>query len=233
MVKNITPLPNHIAIIMDGNGRWAQRRNLPRLAGHRAGMRNARSLVKTLSKYGIKYITLYTFSTENWSRPEEEVNGILDMLGKSIEKELPSLHKNGVRICHIGHLERLPERVRDSINNAIEITRNNTSMVLSLAFDYGGRTEIIDAVKKIIADNIPLHDIDEKLFGNYLYTKNLPPVDLVIRTGGDVRISNFLLWQSAYSELYFTRVLWPDFKAREIEKALISYSKRQRRFGGL
>jgi undecaprenyl diphosphate synthase len=233
MVKNITPLPNHIAIIMDGNGRWAQRRNLPRLAGHRAGMRNARSLVKTLSKYGIKYITLYTFSTENWSRPEEEVNGILDMLGKSIEKELPSLHKNGVRICHIGHLERLPGRVRDSINNAIEITRNNTSMVLSLAFDYGGRTEIIDAVKKIIADNIPLHDIDEKLFGNYLYTKNLPPVDLVIRTGGDVRISNFLLWQSAYSELYFTRVLWPDFKAREIEKALISYSKRQRRFGGL
>jgi len=233
MVKNITPLPNHIAIIMDGNGRWAQRRNLPRLAGHRAGMRNARSLVKTLSKYGIKYITLYTFSTENWSRPEGEVNGILDMLGKSIEKELPSLHKNGVRICHIGHLERLPERVRDSINNAIEITRNNTSMVLSLAFDYGGRTEIIDAVKKIIADNIPLHDIDEKLFGNYLYTKNLPPVDLVIRTGGDVRISNFLLWQSAYSELYFTRVLWPDFKAREIEKALISYSKRQRRFGGL
>ncbi len=233
MVKNITPLPNHIAIIMDGNGRWAQRRNLPRLAGHRAGMRNARSLVKTLSKYGIKYITLYTFSTENWSRPEEEVNGILDMLGKSIEKELPSLHKNGVRICHIGHLERLPGRVRDSINNAIEITRNNTSMVLSLAFDYGGRTEIIDAVKKIIADNIPSQDIDEKLFGNYLYTKNLPPVDLVIRTGGDVRISNFLLWQSAYSELYFTRVLWPDFKAREIEKALISYSKRQRRFGGL
>jgi undecaprenyl diphosphate synthase len=233
MVKNITPLPNHIAIIMDGNGRWAQRRNLPRLAGHKAGMRNTRSLVKTLSKYGIKYVTLYTFSTENWSRPEEEVNGILDMLGKSIDKELPTLHKSGVRICHIGRLERLPAEVRDSINNAVEKTRNNTAMVLSLAFDYGGRTEIIDAVKKIIADKIPSEDIDEKLFGNYLYTKDLPPVDLVIRTGGDLRISNFLLWQSAYSELYFTEALWPDFKAREIEEALISYSKRQRRFGGL
>ena len=233
MIKKIAPLPNHIALIMDGNGRWAKQRNLPRLAGHSAGMRNTRSLVKTLGNYGIKYVTLYTFSTENWNRPEEEVRGILDILGKSIDKEAPKLHENGVRISHIGHLERLPEKVRNSILNAIELTKNNTSMTLSLAFDYGGRSEIIDAVQKIITDKISPKDIDEKLFNNYLYTNNLPEVDFVIRTGGDLRISNFLLWQSAYSEYYFTDVLWPNFNAKEIEKALIAYSQRQRRFGGL
>jgi undecaprenyl diphosphate synthase len=233
MIKNISPLPEHIAIIMDGNGRWAQKRNLPRQAGHRAGTQNILSLLKTVGKYGIKYVTLYSFSTENWNRPEDEIHGILDILGKTIDKELPKLHKNGIRICHIGRLEKLPEKTRIAVLNAIELTQNNTAMILSLAFDYGGRTEIVDAVKKIITDRIPPQDVDEKLFGNYLYTNNLPAVDLVIRTGGDLRISNFLLWQSAYSEFYFTDVLWPDFKSREIEKALISYSKRQRRFGGL
>jgi undecaprenyl diphosphate synthase len=233
MIKNISPLPEHIAIIMDGNGRWAQKRNLPRQAGHRAGTQNILSLLKTVGKYGIKYVTLYSFSTENWNRPEDEIHGILDILGKTIDKELPKLHKNGIRICHIGRLEKLPEKTRIAVLNAIELTQNNTAMILSLAFDYGGRTEIVDAVKKIITDRISPQDVDEKLFGNYLYTNNLPAVDLVIRTGGDLRISNFLLWQSAYSEFYFTDVLWPDFKSREIEKALISYSKRQRRFGGL
>jgi undecaprenyl diphosphate synthase len=218
---------------MDGNGRWAQQRNLPRLAGHRAGTRNILSLVKTLGKYGVKYVTLYSFSTENWSRPEDEVRGILDILGKSIDKEVPVLHKNGVKICHIGHLERLSEKVIAAIENAIELTKDNTAMTLNLAFDYGGRSEIVDAIRKLITDKIPPQDIDEKLFSNYLYTSGLPEVDLVVRTGGDLRISNFLLWQSAYSEFYFTDVLWPDFNAREIEKALISFSQRQRRFGGL
>ncbi|MDD4874136.1 MAG: isoprenyl transferase [Dehalococcoidales bacterium] len=233
MIKKIAPLPKHIALIMDGNGRWAKQRNLPRLAGHRAGMSTTRSLVKTIGKYGIKFVTLYTFSTENWNRPKDEVNGILGILGRSIDKEAPKLHENGVKIHHIGHLERLPENLRVSIENAIELTKNNTEMTLSLAFDYGGRTEILDAVRSIITDRIEAKDIDENLFNNYLYTVDLPEVDLVVRTGGDLRISNFLLWQSAYSEFYFTDVLWPDFNAKEIEKALISYSQRQRRFGGL
>ncbi len=233
MIKKISPLPNHIAFIMDGNGRWAKKRNLPRKAGHRAGTQNILSLLKTLGKYGIKYATLYSFSTENWNRPEEEIQGILDILGKSIKKELPKLHKNGVKVRHIGHLENLPPQTREAISNAIELTKNNTTMTLNLAFDYGGRAEIVDAAKKIITENIPIENIDEKLFGSYLYTNSLPEVDLVIRTGGDLRISNFLLWQSAYAEFYFTDVLWPDFDEKEIEKALISFSQRERRFGGV
>ncbi|HAS04318.1 MAG TPA: isoprenyl transferase [Dehalococcoidia bacterium] len=233
MIKKISPLPNHIAFIMDGNGRWAKKRNLPRKAGHRAGTQNILSLLKTLGKYGIKYATLYSFSTENWNRPEEEIQGILDILGKSIKKELPKLHKNGVKVRHIGHLENLPPQTREAISNAIELTKNNTTMTLNLAFDYGGRAEIVDAAKKIITENIPIENIDEKLFGSYLYTNSLPEVDMVIRTGGDLRISNFLLWQSAYAEFYFTDVLWPDFDEKEIEKALISFSQRERRFGGI
>ncbi len=233
MIKKIAPLPKHIALIMDGNGRWAKSRNLPRKAGHKAGTQNILALLKTLGKYGIKYVTLYSFSTENWNRPEGEVRGILDILGESIKKEVPALHKNGVKVCHIGHLTRLSKQTRDAVLDAIELTKNNTAMTLNLAFDYGGRAEIVDAVKKIVSDKVAPEDIDEKLFANYLYTSDLPEVDFVIRTGGDLRISNFLLWQSAYSEYYFTDVLWPDFKTEEIEKALFSYSQRQRRFGGL
>jgi len=233
MIKKISPLPNHIAFIMDGNGRWAKKRNLPRKAGHKAGTQNILSLLKTLGEYGIKYVTLYSFSTENWNRPEEEIRGILTILGESIEKEVPALHKNGVKVCHIGHLDNLPHQTRQAIANAIELTKNNTNMTLNLAFDYGGRAEIVDAAKKIISEKIPLENIDEKLFGSYLYTNSLPEVDLVIRTGGDLRISNFLLWQSAYSEFYFTDVLWPDFNEKEIEKALLSFSQRERRFGGV
>lgn len=233
MMKMISPLPNHIAFIMDGNGRWAKKRNLPRKAGHKAGTQNILSLLKTLGKYGIKYVTLYSFSTENWNRPEEEINAILNILGESLEKEVPELHKNGVRVCHIGHLERLPVKTREAIASAIELTKNNTSLTLNLAFDYGGRAEIVDAVKKIVSARIPIEAIDEKMFGNYLYTDGIPEVDLVVRTGGDLRISNFLLWQSAYSEFYFTDVLWPDFDDKEIEKALISFSQRERRFGGV
>ncbi len=232
-MKAISRLPNHIAFIMDGNGRWAEKRGLPRLEGHSAGLEATRSVVEHLGEYHIKYVTLYSFSTENWNRPKDEVGGLLNLLEKSIEKEAKELHKRGVKIRHLGHLERLPQNLRQAIENAIELTRNNTEMTLSLAFDYGGRLEILDAVRSIITDEVPPQDIDEKLFNSYLYTADLPNVDLVVRTGGDLRISNFLLWQSAYSEYYFTSVLWPDFNTQELDKALIAYSQRQRRFGGL
>jgi undecaprenyl diphosphate synthase len=232
-MKEISRLPNHIAFIMDGNGRWAEKRNLPRLKGHGAGLDATRSVIKHLGEYHIKYVTLYSFSTENWNRPRNEVSGLLKLLEISLKKEVKELHKRGVVIRHLGHLDRLPQLLRQAIKDAIELTRNNTEMTLNLAFDYGGRLEILDAVRNILADGISPQDIDEKLFSSYLYTADLPEVDLVVRTGGDLRISNFLLWQSAYSEYYFTNVLWPDFNEEELDKALIAYSKRQRRFGGL
>ena len=192
-----------------------------------------RSVIKHLGEYHIKYVTLYSFSTENWNRPRNEVSGLLKLLEISLKKEVKELHKRGVVIRHLGHLDRLPQLLRQAIKDAIDLTRNNTEMTLSLAFDYGGRLEILDAVRNMLADGISPQDIDEKLFSSYLYTADLPEVDLVVRTGGDLRISNFLLWQSAYSEYYFTNVLWPDFNTKELDKALIAYSKRQRRFGGL
>ena len=230
-MKKFARLPNHIAFIMDGNGRWAEQRNLPRIEGHHAGIESTRSVVKCLGEYHINYVTLYSFSTENWNRPKIEVNSLLEILGESIEKETAELHQNGVKIHHIGRPERLPRRLKLAIERAIELTRNNTGMNLSLAFDYGGRTEILDAVRHIVAEDIPPQDINEELFNSHLYTADLPYVDLVIRTGGELRISNFLLWQSAYSEYYFAKVLWPDFNTREVEKALKVYSQRQRRFG--
>lgn len=230
-MKKFARLPNHIAFIMDGNGRWAEQRNLPRIEGHHAGIESTRSVVKCLGEYHINYVTLYSFSTENWNRPKIEVNSLLKLLGESIEKETAELHQNGVKIRHIGHLERLPRRLKLAIERAIELTRNNTGMNLSLAFDYGGRTEILDAVRHIIAEGISPQDINEELFNSHLYTADLPYVDLVVRTGGELRISNFLLWQSAYSEYYFAKVLWPDFNTREVEKALAVYNQRRRRFG--
>ncbi len=232
-MREITHLPNHIAFIMDGNGRWAQQQGLPRLEGHRAGIENTHSIISHLNKLGIKYVTLYSFSTENWSRPKEEISGLLSILSESIEKESLELHKHGVKLRHLGRLERLPQHLKQAIKRALKLTKNNNGMTLSLAFDYGGRLEILDAVRDIIAKGIPAQEIDEKLFSNYLYTAGLPDVDLVIRTGSELRLSNFLLWQSAYSEYYFTKVLWPDFNTKELEKALIAYSKRRRRFGGL
>jgi undecaprenyl diphosphate synthase len=230
-MKKFARLPNHIAFIMDGNGRWAEQRHLPRIEGHHAGIESTRSVVKCLGEYHINYVTLYSFSTENWNRPKIEVNSLLRILGDSIEKETVELHQNGVKIRHIGRLERLPQRLKLAIEGAIELTRNNTGMNLSLAFDYGGRTEILDAVRHIIAEGISPQDINEKLFNSHLYTADLPYVDLVVRTGGELRISNFLLWQSAYSEYYFAKVLWPDFNTREVEKALAVYNQRRRRFG--
>jgi undecaprenyl diphosphate synthase len=232
-MKKIAVLPNHVAIIMDGNGRWAEQHGLPRLEGHRAGVESIRPVIECLNEYGIKYVTLYAFSTENWERPEEEVTGLLSLLEEAIAREAPELHKRGVRIRHLGRLEGLPESPRLAINNALELTKNNTGMTFSFAFNYGGRIELLDSVRQIIADGIPPEKIDENLFSNYLYTNGFPDVDLLIRTGGELRISNFLIWQTAYSEFYFTDVLWPDFDKKEVEKALIAYSQRQRRFGGL
>jgi len=226
-------LPNHIAIIMDGNGRWAQQRGLPRLEGHHAGVDNLRSVIDCLREYQIKYVTIYSFSTENWKRPKDEVNGLLIILEEIIAKEVAELHKKGIRLRHLGRLDSLPPYLQQAVNSAIELTGNNTTMTLSFAFNYGGRSEILDAVRQLIAEGIPPQEIDEELFNRHLYTAGLPDVDLLIRTGGEFRISNFLMWQSAYSELYFTEALWPDFDKKEIEKALLTYSQRQRRFGGL
>ena len=232
-MKKITQLPNHVAIIMDGNGRWAKQHGLPRLEGHQAGAANIRPIIKCLNRYHIKYVTLYGFSTENWNRPEDEVSGLLHLFEESINKYVSELHENGIKLRHLGHLEELPPSLQLAINQAIELTKSNTGMTLSFALNYGGRLEILDAVRRIIAEGIPTQNIDERLFNSYLYTVGLPDVDLVIRTSGEFRISNFLMWQAAYSEYYFTDVLWPDFNEKELEKALLAYSQRQRRFGGL
>jgi len=232
-MKKIARLPNHVAIIMDGNGRWAKQHGLPRLEGHQAGAENIRPIIKCLNQRHIKYVTLYGFSTENWNRPEDEVTGLLRLFEESINKYVSELHENGIKLCHLGHLEELPQGLQLAINKALELTKNNTRMTLSFALNYGGRLEILDAVRHIIAKGIPIQNIDERLFNSYLYTGGLPDVDLVIRTSGEFRISNFLIWQAAYSEYYFTDVLWPDFNQKELEKALLAYSQRQRRFGRL
>jgi len=231
--KKVLPLPDHIAIIMDGNGRWAQKRGLHRLEGHQAGVERVRSVIEYLSRLGLKYLTLYGFSTENWKRPKEEIDGLLNLLQEAIDKETLELHKNGIRIRHLGRLENLPAGLQRAITKAVELTRDNKGTTVSFAFDYGGRAEILDAVRKIIAKGVPPQKIDEQLFDSYLYTAGLPEVDLVIRTAGELRISNFLIWQAAYSEYYSTKVFWPDFDNKEIDKALLAYSQRQRRFGAL
>jgi len=231
--KKLTRLPEHVAIIMDGNGRWAKQRNLHRFEGHRAGVENMRSAIDYFSWLKVKYLTLYGFSTENWNRPQEEINGLLSLLQETIDEEALKLHRQGVRIHHLGQLERLPRNLQVAINKIVDLTKNNTGLNFSFAFSYGGRTEIVDAVHRLIAEGVPAEKIDEKLFSRYLYTADLPDVDLVIRTGGELRISNFLIWQAAYSEYYFTPVLWPDFDNKEIDQALLAYSQRQRRFGGL
>ena len=192
-----------------------------------------RRMVDYLNEYPIKYVTLYGFSTENWSRPEDEVRGLFHILEEFISKYVRDIHKKDIRLRHLGRLNELPQSLQQVINGAVDLTKNNTGMTLNVAFNYGGRVEIVDAVRRLVAQGIPPQKIDEKLFSNYLYTDGLPDVDLLIRTGDELRLSNFLIWQTAYSEYYFTRVLWPDFGKKDIDKALLSYSRRQRRFGGL
>ena len=231
--EKVTRLPNHVAIVPDGNGRWAERRGLPRLEGHKVGAENTWRMVEYLSEYPIKYLTLYGFSTENWNRPEDEVRGLFHILEERIAKDTPQIHKIGVRLRHLGRLEELPQGLQQVMNRAVELTKGNTGMTLSLAFNYGGRIEILDAITRIITDGTLPQDINEKLFNSYLYTAGLPDVDLLFRSGDELRLSNFLIWQTAYSEYYFTEVLWPDISKKDIENALLAYSRRRRRFGGL
>jgi undecaprenyl diphosphate synthase len=232
-MKKFTRLPTHVAIVPDGNGRWAEQRGLSRLKGHHAGVKNMRAIVEYLNDYQIKYVTLYGFSTENWGRPGDEIDGLFRILEERIGKDVPKLHKKGVRIRHLGRLEELPPWLQQAINRGMELTKNNTGMTLNLAFNYGGRVEILDATCRLVAEGIPPEKINEQLFSSYLYTAGLPDVDLLIRTGDELRLSNFLIWQTAYSEYYFTRVLWPDFTKEDIDKALLAYSQRERRFGAL
>jgi undecaprenyl diphosphate synthase len=218
---------------MDGNGRWAKKRHLPRLAGHRAGTENIRRIIELFINYKIGYLSLYAFSTENWKRPSSEVRGLMRILDDVIGKEVSKLHKKQVKIVHLGKREGIPDNLCTKIEKAVELTKNNTKMTLNIAFNYGGRAEIIDAVKEIVSNGVAVGDIDEALLNGYMYTADMPDPDLVIRTGGEMRISNFLVWQSVYSEYYATPALWPDFGREEMDKALKAYSKRKRRFGGL
>jgi undecaprenyl diphosphate synthase len=223
--------PQHIAIIMDGNGRWAKKRRLPRLVGHNAGGENIRPVVRIFANYEAKYLTLYMFSTENWNRPRIEVAGLLSLLARKIDQETRAFHQENIRLLHLGRLDRLPRKLREKVQAAVELTKNNTGLTVCLAFDYGGRDEIVRAVKRIASASVPGDNVDESLFAQYLDSFGIPDPDLVIRTGGETRLSNFLLWQAAYSELYFTPVLWPDFGPKDVEEALSEYKRRQRRFG--
>lgn len=226
-------VPAHVAIIMDGNGRWAEQRGLPRLEGHRLGTQNVHKVLKAFASHGVRYVTLFAFSTENWNRPNQEVQGLMAILQEVIENETATLHRNNIRLHHLGRLDRLTPQLCDSISRALELTKNNTGLTLSVAFDYGGRDEIIEALKQIVRDGILPERIDEQLLRSYLFTRDLPDPDLIVRTAGEQRLSNFLLWESAYSEYYTTAALWPDFDEEEIERALEAFHQRKRRFGTL
>lgn len=216
---------------MDGNGRWAQGRGLPRLLGHQAGVDNIRRILESCVQFGVRVLTIYAFSTENWQRPPDEVNGLMRLLGLTIQRQLDDLHKNGVRILHSGRMEGISRHLQDQIRHALEVTQNNERIILNVAFNYGGRAEILDAVRRIVADRLDPDSLTEELFSQYLYTSDLPDPDLVIRTGGEWRLSNFLIWQAAYAEYYTTPTFWPDFDENELYKALAEYNHRERRFG--
>jgi undecaprenyl diphosphate synthase len=224
-------IPYHVGIIMDGNGRWARQRRLPRLAGHRAGTENIRRTLTSCVEFGIKMLTIYAFSTENWKRPEEEVRGLMSIFARVIDRELSELHGQGVQLRHVGRLEGISEDLKAKVYQAIELTRNNDRIILNVAFNYGGRAEIIDAVQRIIRDGIPAEEVTEDLISRHLYTAGCPDPDLIIRTSGELRTSNFLIWQSAYAEYYVTPTFWPDFDKDELYQALLAYSQRDRRFG--
>lgn len=230
-------LPRHIAIIMDGNGRWAQKRGLPRSYGHRAGVESLRDIVKICSELNIEVLTVYAFSTENWKRPQEEVNILMDLLVEYLNKEIEELCKNGVRVNPIGRLEELPPSARDALHMAMERSGKNKGLILNVALNYGGRTEIVDAVRAVASDvkkgSLNVEQIDEKVISDCLYTAGQPDPDLLIRPSGDFRISNFLLWQLAYTEFWLTSVMWPDFRRIHLLRALVDFQRRERRFGGL
>ena len=224
-------VPEHVAIIMDGNGRWALKRGLPRLAGHHAGTENLRRIIRASVEFGVKYLTIYAFSTENWGRPREEVDGLMRILEDVIAKELGELHEQGVQIRHLGRLDKLSRRLQKEVLDAVELTRNNSRLILNVALNYGGRDEIVQAIQQIIRDGVPAEDISPELVNQYLYTAGVPDPDLIIRTSGELRISNFLIWQAAYSEWYVTPIFWPDFGREEFRKALNEFIQRDRRYG--
>lgn len=226
-----TNLPRHIAIIMDGNGRWAKAHGLPRMAGHKYGVENLRRIIRACVDFGIEILTVYAFSTENWGRPKDEVSGLMQLLADVVENELAELHAEGVQIHHIGRLEDLSPSLKAKVMHAVDITKNNKRLVLCIAWNYGGRDDIVHAVQHIIQTGVPASDVTEDIISQNLYTTGLPEPDLVIRTSGEMRVSNFMIWQTAYSEWYFTPLLWPDFDKEALKKAIDTFSQRERRFG--
>ncbi len=226
-------VPHHVAIIMDGNGRWASQRGLARLEGHEAGTENIRRITHAAGELGIRYLTLWAFSAENWRRPKEEVEGILNILSRAIETETDELHRQGAQLRHIGDLGSLSPELREAIQGAITRTQDNDKLVLTLAFNYGGRQELLRAIRDIVASGVSPDDIDEALVERHLYTRDLPDPDLIVRTSGEYRLSNFLCWQGAYSELHFCNTLWPDFSPQDLEAAVRDYASRERRFGAV
>jgi undecaprenyl diphosphate synthase len=230
---NFEQLPAHVAIIMDGNGRWAAQRHLPRVEGHRAGIDSVRDVVETSARLGIDVLTLYAFSMENWKRPRSEINTLMTLLKRYIRLELGTLLKNNIRFQVIGRHEELPVDVQDELEIGIQQTAGNSGMLFNIALNYGGRAEIVDAARRAIAAGVRPEDLDERRFGDFLYTAGQPDPDLLIRTSGEMRVSNFLLWQIAYSEIWVTETLWPDFRCRHLLESIVAYQKRDRRYGGI
>ncbi len=230
-------IPSHIAIIMDGNGRWAKQRKLPRTMGHRAGMKNIKMMVEESSNLGVKYLTLYAFSTENWKRSKEEVGALMDLVVEFINKEFEELHRNNVKLNSIGDISKLPEKSKAAVEDTMYKTRNNTGLTLNIALNYGGRDEIVKGVKEVAKEvlegKLQVDNIDDKIISDHLYTSGMPDPDIVIRPSGELRLSNYLLWQSAYSEFWFSDINWPDFKKEDLRRAISDFQKRDRRFGGV
>ena len=227
----IERIPAHVAIIMDGNGRWALKRGLPRLAGHRAGTENLRRIIRACVEFGVQYLTIYAFSTENWGRPREEVDGLMHILEDVIDKELGELNEQGVQIRHLGRLDQLAPKLQEKVIEAVESTKHNSRLVLNVAFNYGGRDELVHAIQQMIRDGVTAEHVTPELVSQYLYTAGVPDPDLIIRTSRELRISNFLIWQAAYSEWYVTPIFWPDFGKEEFYKALKEFAQRDRRYG--
>jgi undecaprenyl diphosphate synthase len=226
-------VPQHVAIIMDGNGRWARRRSLPRIAGHRAGAENLRRIINASVEFGIKILTIYAFSTENWERPEGEVRGLMKIFTRVLDQELNDMHAQGVCLHHLGDLNGVEPALQKKVRDALALTRDNTRLILNVAFNYGGRAEILHAVREMLADGISPDELTEELFSKYLFTAGLPDPDLVIRTSGELRLSNFLIWQAAYAEYVAAPEMWPEFGREQLYNAIAEYSKRDRRYGGL
>ncbi|MFO7679619.1 MAG: polyprenyl diphosphate synthase [Chloroflexota bacterium] len=224
-------VPGHIAIIMDGNGRWAKKRGLPRQAGHRQGAENLRHIINACVEFGVKILTIYAFSTENWGRPESEIKALMRIFARVLDQEIDDLNAQGVCLHHLGDLAGIEPKLQDKVRRAIQLTKDNDTLILNVAFNYGGRAEILHAIKMMLADGVSPEDLDEELFSSYLFTAGLADPDLVIRTSGELRISNFLIWQAAYAEYYPTPALWPDFSRQDLYEAIVSFNKRERRFG--